>query len=210
MIGLLLKDIYCLGRYLRNLLLVLLVWAVVFFPAGQVNMMIGMICILLVMMLISSLALDQQSKWDGYALTMPLSRRDLVKGKYMTGLIFAICGVLLSLLTGAVSTLFSSTSIEEVALISGISLLLSVIYISIVLPFVYRFGAEKGRFIMVAVFMLAYGAAALSLLADSAQDFLLLEQWSPLALIAALLIVSALAYLLSYRISLAIFRRKEL
>lgn len=53
-----------------------------------------------VMIPMSAIAYDDKAKWDRYALTMPVSRRDLVISKYLLALAFAGLAVLIELFLG--------------------------------------------------------------------------------------------------------------
>lgn len=89
---------------------------------------------------------------DKYGLTMPVSRRETVAAKYLLGVILTAAGALLSF---AVGLLFGADMTEYVAVVTmlaGICFL----YLSVLLPIVYKMGTEKARFIMLAVILLPF------------------------------------------------------
>ena len=45
-----------------------------------------------------AMSYDDKSKWDRYALTMPVSRRDMVLSKYLLALAFAAFALLITFL----------------------------------------------------------------------------------------------------------------
>ena len=56
------------------------------------------------MMVSSAVIAEDMVKWNMYALTMPVTRRIMVKEKYFLSILFNVCGILLASLYGLVST----------------------------------------------------------------------------------------------------------
>lgn len=84
MMGLMMKDLLNLRQYVKQLAAVygfyilcsvMGMWDIGFFVALAI--MIGGTSFL------STLTYDDMAKWNAYALTMPISRRDLVNSKYL-------------------------------------------------------------------------------------------------------------------------------
>lgn len=94
---------------------------------------------------ISSIAYDEKAKWEKYALTMPISRKELVTSKYLLSLLFIIAGNIISL---PVVYIIDGYFGMENLLIFLILVALGVIFNSIMLPFVFKFGSENSRIIM--------------------------------------------------------------
>ena len=81
--GLIIKDILNLKNYMKQLILVL-----IFFIAYGIFLKNGtfvgtMITLMLSMQVITTMSYDEYAKWDKYALTMNINRKDIVLSKYV-------------------------------------------------------------------------------------------------------------------------------
>ena len=111
MSGLVYKDLMNMRRYLKQLLLIFVVFVFIFSFSGNNYSFVAAYGVMLsAMVVLSSMAYDEQAKWDKYALTMPLSRRSLVGAKYLLGLLTVGAGGLLSLAVVVGTALFSGGS----------------------------------------------------------------------------------------------------
>lgn len=78
--ALLLKDYYTLGKSLRSLALIVLLWSVI--PMAFLNvfaMIYGS------MIPYSAMAYDQQSRWNTFARMLPYREKDIVLSRYVLG-----------------------------------------------------------------------------------------------------------------------------
>jgi hypothetical protein len=147
--GLFLKDIINLKQQAKIYLLIIAIWLAIGFSNKDSAFFGGVIAILTLMIPITALAYDEKAKWDRYALTMPVSKLDMVLAKYLLALAFAAAGALLSSAAGILIT----KNIVESLTLSLAFLSLGVIFASIVLPIIFKFGVEKGRILMLVVIM---------------------------------------------------------
>jgi hypothetical protein len=163
------------------------------------------------MLAISTFAYDEQAKWDACALSMPLTKRDMVRGKYVMALLLGLFGVVLGMVVTAGRALTTGVvDWQGLLLTSAIALCGGVLFNSLTIPMLYKFGAEKSRLILIGCYALPLIGLSLVLNAmenapDGAariQALMDLAAW-----LLPLLTLAALA--LSYRISLGIFRRKD-
>lgn len=167
--GLLLKDLFMLKRYSRTLLVLIVFYAVLGMMNDETSVMVGMMCgitvLLCMMMVVSSIAMDDQCKWNGYALAMPVSHSKLVGAKYVLALVLGLLGTLaagvLCILLVAVKGGLDAEGMLEIAATIGILLLTGTVYIAVMMPFVYKFGVEKSRILMIALVLLPTGMAYL-------------------------------------------------
>jgi len=158
-------------------------------------------------MQMSAFSLDEASHWNRYVLSAPVSRRQLVWSKYATAIVLSGIGeaflavyMLLVYRMGAKKVL----GMLPWALLGG--MLISVLFFSVMLPILFRFGSERGRFIFI-VFCAAVGMGAtmLSLMGIGAP-----KRWDA-GTLAAVSIPSVLVLAaLSVRISFAVCRGKEI
>ena len=159
----------------------------------------------------STFAYDEQAKWDACALSMPLTKRDMVLAKYVLALFLGLFGVVLGAVMGIGRALaLGAMDWQGFLVTSVIAMCGSILFNSLTLPMLYKFGAEKSRLIMIGCYALPLVGLSLILNAmenshDGAvriQALVELATW-----LLPLLTLAALA--LSYRLSLGIFRRKD-
>ncbi|MBQ3077466.1 MAG: ABC-2 transporter permease [Clostridia bacterium] len=93
----------------------------------------------------SVLAYDEQARWDRMALMLPVSRREIVLSKYLIGWL----GMGAATLLGAVNALLRRQSGAAVLLLA--SLACGLLVMSLLLPIMFRYGAERGRVIVMLI-----------------------------------------------------------
>lgn len=204
--ALLVKDLLNLRKYLRYLLVLVAVFALFALTAGNTGFITGMAVLLGAMIGITTFAYDDQAKWDAYALAMPVSRRDVVLAKYALAVLMALAGAAVALDCTYVISLFKPEVRMAEQLTGTLALLgISLVYVSIMLPVVYRFGMERGRIVMLLlVFLPTIALAALE------RAGIALPGGEQLTAVAPLLPLGVAACLaVSYRISCRIYGKKE-
>mgnify|MGYP000880602443 CR=1 FL=1 len=155
MTGLILKDIINLKKYIKQLGLVLVAFTFIGISLKSPSYIIFMMILFTTMMTVTSMAYDESTKWDKYALTMPISRKDLAKSKYVLLVIFALSGGIISLILGfIISKVTGVGDYKELLLTSGSVSLVSLVLVGILLPIIFKLGTEKARIIMLIIFIL--------------------------------------------------------
>ncbi len=205
--GLILKDLYNLRKDGKMVLLLITFFIMIIFIMGNTDLFLSTIMLMLSATSITSIACDNQCKWDTYVNTLPVSRREVVMSKYTLSFFLAVAGGFLALFVRWIKGLLNNISDFSQTLIFAYSLFVAaVILISIMLPLVYKLGVERSRVIVIAVtgipasavFMLAHTGA---LVAPDEQTIRLALLLSPVMII----VCSAV----SFKISHGIYRRKE-
>lgn len=198
--GLLLKDYYMTVKYCRMLILMVLIFA----AASAVSNSIFLTSypfIIAGVLPVSLYAYDEKSGWCSYADAMPYSRAQQVSAKYISALVF-ICLVMLICTVGKALT--SDSFIEDFSLLAalcGMGLLSA----GCLLPFVLKFGSEKGRWAYYAVIIIACVIAFSAFDTDSAVGSML-----GLTAAASILTVCVLLFGLSWLLSVKIYEKREL
>lgn len=198
--GLLLKDYYMTVKYCRMLILMVLIFA----AASAVSNSIFLTSypfIIAGVLPVSLYAYDEKSGWCSYADAMPYSRAQQVSAKYISALVF-ICLVMLICTAGKAIT--SHSFIEDFSLLvmlCGTGLLSA----AVLLPFVLKFGSEKGRWAYYAVIIIACVIAAAVFDTGSALGSMLTGTAA-----ACILAGCVLLFGLSWLLSIKIYEKREL
>lgn len=152
--SLILKDLYNIGHNVRSLLISFAIMAVAFIPTSNLAGFIVMCAVVCSMWISTTFAFDDYSKWTRYAMIMPVSRKDLVVGKFIVLAIFSVIGSGLGFVVSFIATLaigkitFDPAEILELLLVSIAALAISLIIGSISIPLMFKFGAEKARLLL--------------------------------------------------------------
>lgn len=155
MSGLVWKDLYNIRYHGKVVLLMLFFFAFIFIPQGSMTMYLSVCMLTCSTMVITTISLDGFTAWDPYALTMPVSRREIILSKYIILVLFTVIGVAIGFLITLIMALVTHTVLDTgVAMEIILSISASLIIGSIMIPLVYRFGAEKARMFMILCFLL--------------------------------------------------------
>lgn len=217
--GLLYKDNRTiLTSYKKNAILVVVLYTLMAVTL-EMNFMFFALVFLCGMYTLSSLSFDEFSHWDTYARTLPI-RPDMVVGaKYLLGLLWMLGGfglaLVLSIGTDAVRGLGLSTLGAN---LSGCLAALAVVllYYGVSYPLSYRLGATQARsavlLVMAAVAMLVFVGTTLLAkqgISGPMDGLQTASNTQVLLAMAGAVAVCLVLYLLSWRISTAIYCRKE-
>lgn len=179
----------------------------------------------------SLFALDEKDNWEQYRLALPLSRNDVIGGRYTTCALLAVAGVLfgavICLLTVAVAsiapTLPNAEQItqgtETIGAVASpcIGALTSLVLLSIVIPAIAKCGMTKAvRLVpLVAVFVVCLTIATLgndeifAALETAVNSAFSSPEGFALSLLAATAVVAAV-YAASCALSCKLYRHREL
>ena len=202
--GLLLKDFYTLVKQLKIVLLFLVIMTVV--PGINQS---AFAMIYFAMMPITAMAYDERCKWDSLAAMMPYSAKDLVLSKYLLGYFGMGAACVLSIGANSLIKLFqhSSMTVEDALTILLIACV-GVILLAVNLPFIFRFGVEKGRIIFMVI--IAVSVFAMMMAGDKIKILLESSLISPAWLATIGLATAVLTNLISIAISNAVYKRKAI
>ncbi len=208
--GLIRKDLYSLSSSVKSIVLLMIVFGVIFIPQSGGFAFISVTVFIMASLVISTISLDNAVMWDKYALTLPLSRQDIVKSKYVLLLLLSIIGVVIGLAACAIyETVVNENSLAEMLQMGLLMATMAVAIFSIVLPIIYKYGVEKARMLMVlCIFLPVVVVLSLVYFAEnSSVDLAFLD--GPLLTVLAMLIAAA-AFIVSYFISVRIYSRQDL
>lgn len=154
--GLLLKDIYNLKRLGKQYAIIctgMLVWSIFMKNYSFFSMMIMLSG---VMSVITSFSFDEAAHFDKYALTLPVTKKNLVQAKYVLLLVFLAGGFFIGTLGSVLASLAMEGSVlelpEQIASAASVACLFLLAF-SVMLPAVFKLGVEKGRMLLVGIYM---------------------------------------------------------
>ena len=216
--GLILTDFYSIRGYLiRQIGLLLVIYLIIGVAMKTMSMLPAMLMLGVAMSLISIFSLDESSRWNAYALTLPITPRDLVISKYLIyyGGMYAV-GLLASLFSAAVDTVLfhnGEDAVENLILGVGGGLAILIIYslvTSVDIPLYLKLGIEKSRIPTTLTFLVPF--VAIFPTVSYWGPWLANMDWSsvnwPVVILIALAALAVIV-LVSCRVSIRIMEQKE-
>lgn len=205
--GLILKDIYNLRKHGRTMLLLAAAYSFMIFMTGNAEVFLGTVVIMFAATSITSLSYDSQSGWDTYVSTLPVSRSDVVMSKYILSYLFALAGGLIALLIGWINGIIkNSGNFFEMLVSAYVMFSIAVVFVSVLLPLIYKFGVERSRIIIIAA--VAIPVAAVFAIVKTGVATMPNDQMVTRILFLSPFIL-AICVVLSYAISNMVYRKKE-
>ena len=201
--GLLFKDLYTIKMQSTFLLLIVFLGAFLTYSNGNAGFLI---VILGITIPVNAIAFDERANWDKYALTMPISRKDLTISKYVLALVVLVLGTLLS--SGFMFFIHKGDPAANLAMIGG-SFLFGMLLISLLLPLCFKLGTEKARLFLIIIVFGVVGIGTFILSNDRLASFSPAEASlsTVVGVIAAAII---LIFIASMLLSLRIMEKKEI
>ncbi len=208
--GLLVKDILGMKSFFKFFLVMIAICTVIAVASESGAFSAGIVASVSIfiggMMGFTSFAYDTAYGWDSYVLTMPYTRKQIVLSKYLFSLLITGIGAGLGLLLNMV-LVAAGVSAQDASMWKVLALLFCMvgIFISIMIPLVFRYGIEKARIIVIIVFIVPFMLLATLGGQNGASGMLdVIDQitlWLPFAAIGALVV--------SYFIAVHVYTNKE-
>lgn len=207
MFGLIKKDFLLLAKTSKTLLLLLLFMTLMQLPSANTAIITGTTTVLFGVLVITTFSYDDLAKWQGYELTLPIPRSQIVLSKYVSACVFTLIGVLISTSVNFVFYILDKTpSIQETLGTVGLTGCVVFMMVSIVIPLIFKYGAEKARLFMMLIFILPY--FGITFLAKSNIIVNFDEFFN--AILNLLPIITVSFIIVSYFISVRILNSKEI
>ena len=215
MMGLLLKDLYELRSYKKNLLFLLALFVLLTISqAGEEDssfVSILMTMIIFSMIGLSTFSYDEKTNTNRYLMTLPLTKKDLIREKYLLSILFILLGSIIGFLLNFGIFFIMNGKIPDVE--EAISFTLGgIVGLSLVhgiqIPLMYQFGAEKARIQIYIVFLAIGGILGVFSYFLPDGSFAIFNRFLFLLPIVCILL-SFFIYFISYKISCFIFQKKD-
>ena len=148
---------------------------------------------------------DDVSQWGRYAKALPLSLNTTVLEKYLLGLISIFCGTVLAFAVCSILAIITTVEFGYVYLLVYLGFFMSLTYISVLIPSVYKFGVSKGPVVFI-------GLISMMIVVPFALDgFNVSIDWTtfidnPWVFIPVSLACLIVIYLLSFKITISILK----
>ncbi len=208
--GLLLKDWYAIKSYCRTNIIIIVAFSI----AGGVmegNLFFTYYpCVFAGIITMNLIAYEEREKWEQYAATLPYSKTQMVSSKYIVGLCFGVVTILMNIITQLVCMVCLNTIyIDRLLSLLLVFVSLALLPAAFLLPFIYKFGVNKGRiayFVVIGVFCGGIGILA-SNHTIGLIDIVPTHQMSVIIIIV--FAVSLVLYAFSWMLSILFYKNRE-
>lgn len=216
MVGLILKDFINLKKNLKIFAGITVLYGFMAYSSSDASFFSTIYTMLFAVLTLSIYSYDEMAKWETFALTMPISKDNVVQGKYLMMLLLTLLGALFSgLFSLAMYSLRGGDMLTDGLKSCGIGAAVVILFYSITLPFITKLGVEKARLIFFAIYMVPFIVGVMASKAYSSGTLeipqklisFIGEAMKYLYILIPAVVLAALV--ISYFISIKIYRKRE-
>ena len=152
--GLLIKDMSLMLGQKRFFLIVLGMGGMLMVTSEDPSSAMGYVMMLMTIFSLNTFSYDEHENGMSFLMTLPINRKLYVLEKYVfTGILACASGVLATVMTCGVSIIRNlEVNIKEILATGGVLMAMSFFIFAVTLPLMIKFGSEKGRVALFAVF----------------------------------------------------------
>ena len=206
--GLIYKDLFLLKEafpIVALAVLFLLFTIILGFSGGFLALCI-MLMVFAVKVVESTLIYDETDGWDSFVLTAPVSRKEIVRSKYLLQILFLAGAFLISAVILLLISLVPMFSGEEwLFLMLVVGFCYALFYGAVIIPIYLKFGQHTSRYVAFAVLVVVAGLYGATFGITMFLEFAA----STIPLLIGVLVLSLAAYGVSYLVSQKIYAKKE-
>lgn len=190
--GLIIKDLLNLRKYFKILLLALLWGGFLSYSNENTILLMLMVPMFISLVVIESMADDENTKWDRLALAMPITRKTIVRSKYLLLILLLIAGMIPATgLAYIILFIMDTLNMSRLWLTSYGVFAMALVFVAAAIPIIYKFGAEKSRVLSIIIVAvpttLAIIADTIGIPLPNKEQLTLLLKVSPILLILFLI-----------------------
>lgn len=206
--GLLYKDFCLMKKHCRAYLFVVvfILFAAIMEEDGLFMLLYP--CILVGMMPVTLLGYDERSGWDRYSTMLPYTKAQLVSAKYIVGLIMQALVMALTAAAQLCRVLRFGDAGVPLGVVMAMMITASFVSVGLCMPFMFKFGVEKGRMAYYLMIGMACGACAAASMHSSGGVSAVGVPAAPIWIAAAALATAI--YGVSWYISIQWYKKREI
>lgn len=199
--GLIFENFYILRKQMKLASILLIICAIASFYSSPFVFM-GMSTMLVSMMPITGMVYElEESRMMKIITTMAVSKKDIVKAKYIMTNIFSLSALVINFIFLMISTKNLFMSVFSALAV----FFLGVIVIEIMIPLIFKYGVEKGRTLLLVILLILSSIVTIAVKngAEISENLIVLT-------VTGVPILYIVMNFVSYFISVKIFENNEL
>ena len=206
--GLLIKDWYMMKEYCRYYFFVCIGFTILSMMSSGNMFFVFYPCLLCGVIPVNLLGYDERSRWTEYVGALPYTKTQIVSAKYLIGLFTQITMLTAVCITQSVKMNVEGTFVlKEFLVLMMLLLIMATVASSLTLPFIFKYGVEKGRgayYVMIGL-VCAGSIIATSIFKEGLQTDIQLNGILPIVCLAGIGM-----YVLSWYLSIVFYKKKEI
>ncbi|MEE0810343.1 ABC-2 transporter permease [Blautia sp.] len=214
--GLFIKDLRLMKNQRNFLITLALMFLVLIVTGVDASFFMGYVPFLLLIVTMSTITYDEQDNSMGFLMALPVSRQTYVLEKYLLSASFGVGGFAVTFVIFLITEKAegsSMTSGDYLLVFMGF-LVFVILFLSLMIPIQLKFGSEKGRMVLFAIFFGIIGLVYLVnkvLTVDFTQTafYQTITQLPMGILMAIALVLFVIFVFISAKISLGVMKKKE-
>lgn len=214
--GLLIKDFKLIKMHRNYFAMIIAVAFVISLLTEDTTFMLGFISFITSMFTISTISYDEFDNGNAFLFTLPIDRKKYAAEKYVFGMLLGGCSLFLAIILAVILNLIEkSDTISNILISGGMLLPFILLLLSILIPFQLKFGSEKGRIVISAVFSIVFLISFVLGKSIGMLGINIAEVINRISLLGAgglfilIFVISMIVVLFSMKVSISIMNKKE-
>lgn len=206
--GLIYKDLFLLKEAfpIVALAVLFLLFSIILGFSGGFLALCIMLMVFAVKVVESTLIYDETDGWDSFVLTAPVSRKEIIRSKYLLQILSLAGAFLISAVILLLISLVPMFSGEEwLFLMLVVGFCYALVYGAVVIPIYLKFGQHASRYVAFAILVVVAGLYGATFGITMFLEFAA----STIPLLIGVLVLSLAAYGVSYSVSRKIYAKRE-
>lgn len=214
--GLFIKDLRLIKNQRNFLITLALMFLVLIVTGVDASFFMGYVPFLLLIVTMSTITYDEQDNSMGFLMALPVSRQTYVLEKYLLSASFGVGGFAVTFVIFLITEKAEGSSMTpgDYLLVFMGFLVFVILFLSLMIPIQLKFGSEKGRMVLFAIFFGIIGLVYLVnkvLTVDFTQTafYQTITQLPMGILMEMALVLFVIFVFISAKISLGVMKKKE-
>ncbi|BBK22314.1 ABC-2 transporter permease [Amedibacterium intestinale] len=214
--GLLIKDFKLIKMHRNYFAMIIAIAFVISLLTEDTTFMLGFISFITSMFTISTISYDEFDNGNAFLFTLPIDRKKYAAEKYVFGMLLGGCSLFLAIILAVILNLIEkSDTISNILISGGMLLPFILLLLSILIPFQLKFGSEKGRIVISAVFSIVFLISFVLGKSIGMLGINIAEVINRISLLGAgglfilIFVISMIVVLFSMKVSISIMNKKE-
>jgi len=214
--GLLIKDFKLIKMHRNYFAMIIAIAFVISLLTEDTTFMLGFISFITSMFTISTISYDEFDNGNAFLFTLPINRKKYAAEKYVFGMLLGGCSLFLAIILAIILNLIEkSDTISNILISGGMLLPFILLLLSILIPFQLKFGSEKGRIVISAVFSIVFLISFVLGKSIGMLGINIAEVINRISLLGAgglfilIFVISMIVVLFSMKVSISVMNKKE-
>lgn len=203
-----LKKKYGITRIIIDIAIIIALM-IVLESAGAIYICFLLLPLEITSMIISLTTCDEEWRWDKYAISLPITKTQIVKSRYTLAGILSLIGLIVAILVNTISYFcFPNYKYGFYLFIAFASFAVILLFLAFILPSTYCLGVNAGFAVMIVLLAILLVLGFWSRLTDNSIMWFVVDNFELCIVIAS--VFDIIICVLSYILSITFFKKKHI